>query len=135
MVRLVLTVILLGLLTACGTAKLEPSSQLAQRAIALRLEQTQQQISQQLGLDFREFEINRVGITQQEPLVIQDLPAYHVRGTYDLTLKLPGRGVNQQQNPFDVYIQRQKEGKTWRLAIPQSIGKDTAPAWRTYLIK
>lgn len=135
MVRLVLTVILLGLLTACGTARLEPSSQLVQRAIARQLEQTQQQLSQQFGLDFKGLEINRVAITQQEPLVIQDLPAYHLRGTYDLTLKLPGRQVNQQQNPFDVYIQRQKEGKTWRLAIPQSIGKDTAPAWRTYLIK
>ncbi len=135
MVRLVLTVILLGLLTACGTAGLEPSSQLVQRTIARQLEQTQQQISQQLGVNFKGFEINRVAITQQEPMVIQDLPAYHVRGTYDLTLKLPQRRVNQQQNPFDVYIQRQKEGKTWRLAIPQSIGKDTAPTWRTYLIQ
>lgn len=134
MVRLVLTAILLGLLTACGTAGLEPNSQLVQRAIALQLEQTQQQLSQQLGLDFKGFEINRVAITQQEPLVIQDLPAYHVRGSYDLTLKLPRRRVTQQQNPFDVYIQRQKEGKTWRLALPQSTGKDTAPAWRTYLL-
>ena len=138
MVRLVLTILLL-LLTACTTVGLEPSSQLVQRALALELEQTQQQLNQQLYSSERpqppSFEINRVVITQQEPLVIQDLPAYHVKGTYNLKLKLPGRQVNQQQNPFEVYLQRQKEGKTWRLALPQSIGKDTNPVWRTYLIE
>lgn len=137
--RLVLTVILLALLTACGTVGLEPSSQLVQRALALQLSQTQQQLSQQLQLSGRpqqppSFEINRVVITQQEPLVIQNLPAYHVQGTYDLTLKLSRRQVNQQQNPFEVYLQSQKEGKTWRLALPQFTGKDTKLTWLTYLI-
>lgn len=139
MVRLVLTAILLGLLTACSTVGLEPSNQLVQRALALEFSQTQQQLNQQLYSSKRpqppSFEINRVVITQQEPLVIQNLPAYHVQGTYDLTLKLPRRQVNQQQNPFEVYLQRQKEGKTWRLALPQSTGKDVSPVWRTYLIQ
>ena len=127
--RLVLSMILLGLLTACGTSRLEPNSQLVQRAIALKFEQTQQQ-----DVDFKGFEVNRVAITQQEPLVIQDLPAYYVRGTYNLTVKLPKRQVSQQQNPFEVYLQRQKEGKTWRLALPQSTGKDIASDWLTYSI-
>ena len=139
MVRLVLTAILLMLLTACGTVGLEPSSQLVQRALALELSQTQQQLSQQLHTSGRpqppSFEINRVVITQQEPLVIQNLPAYHVQGTYDLTIQLPKRRVTQQQNPFEVYLQRQKEGKTWRLALPQSTGKNSEPVWLTYLIQ
>ncbi len=126
--------ILLGLLTACGTSRLEPNSQLVQRAIALKFEQTQQQLSQQQGVDFKGFEINRVAITQQEPLVIQDLPAYYVRGTYNLTVKLPKRQVTQQQNPFEVYLQRQKEGKTWRLALPQTTGEEITPGWLTYSI-
>lgn len=137
MVRLILTAILLVVLTACGTVGLEPSSQVVQRAlvklnevIALQLDEPQQ-----LNFDFKGFEINRVAITQQEPLVIQNLPAYHVRGIYNLTLKLPGRRVNQQQNPFDIYLQRQKEGKTWRLALPQLNGKDNNLTWRTYLIQ
>lgn len=140
MVRHILTAILLALLTACGTVGLEPSSQLVQRAIALQLEQTQQQLSQQPRKSGRthlppRFEINRAVITKQEPLVIQNLPAYHVQGTYDFTLKLPQRQVNQQQNPFDIYLQRQKEGKTWRLALPQSTGKGSKPVWLTYLIQ
>lgn len=132
MVRLIFTVIMLVLLTACGIG-LEPSSKIVQRALALQLEQTQQQLSQQLDLKVNSFEINRVAISQQQPLKIQDLPAYHVQGNYNVTLKLPRRRVTQQ-NPFDIYLQRQQEGKTWRLAIPQSGGKQTTPNWRTYLI-
>ena len=137
MVRLVLIAILLVVLTACGTVGLEPNRQLVQRALALEIEQTQQQLSQQLHSFDRNqppnYEINQVVITQQEPLAILNLPAYHVQGTYNLTLKSQ-RQVNQQHNPFELYLQRQKEGKTWRLALPQSTGKDIAPTWRTYLI-
>ncbi len=138
MVRLILIAILLALLSACGTVGLEPSSKLVQRAIALQLEQTQQQLSQQRRESERtqipSFEINRAVITKQEPLVIQNLPAYHVQGTYDFTLKLPRRQVNQQHSLFDIYLQRQQEGKTWRLALPQFTGKDSKPVWFTYLI-
>ncbi len=132
MVRLIFTAIMLVLLAGCGTG-LEPSSKIVQRALALQLEQTQQQLSQQLDLKVNSFEINSVAISQQQPLKIQDLTAYHVQGNYNVTLKLPRRRVTQQ-NPFDIYLQRQKEGKTWRLAIPQSSGKGTSPTWRTYLI-
>ncbi len=134
MLRLILTVVLL-VITACGTGSLgpnsEPTSQLVQRAITLQLHQIQQQ-SQQVGFDFRGFKINRVAITQQQPTSIQGLPAYRVQGTYDLTLKLRRRRV-QQQNPFEIYLQHQKEGKTWRLALPQTT-KNTQAAWRTYLV-
>lgn len=128
--RLILTAMLLILLTACGNMGTEPSSKLVQIAIALQIEQTQQQLSQQLGVEFKGFDIDHVKINKREPLEIQQLPAYHLSGTYDLTLKLP-RQINQKHNPFDVYLQRQIEGKTWRLAIPQA-GKDTN--WITYLI-
>jgi hypothetical protein len=132
MVRLIFSAIMLVLLTACGTG-LEPSSKIVQRALALQLEQTQQQLSQQLDLKVNSFEINSVAISQQQRQKIQDLPAYHVQGNYNVTLKLPRRRVTQK-NPFDIYLQRQKEGKTWRLAIPQSSGKGTSRTWRTYLI-
>lgn len=134
MVRLISTAIMLVLLTACGTVKLEPNSQLVKRAIALQFEQTQQQLSQQLSLDVKGFKVNSVVVTKREPLVIQDLPAYHVQGTYNVTLKLPKRRVTQEQNPFDVYLQSQKEGKTWRLALPRT-GNNTKPSWVTYLVQ
>lgn len=133
MVRLILIAILLGLLTACGTGGLEPSSQIVQRALVKLNEVVALQLKNQ-QLHPPSFKINRLVITEKKPFVNQDLPIYRVRGTYDLTIKLPRRRVTQQQNSFDIYLQRQKEGKTWRLVLPQSTGKDGALTWRTYLI-
>lgn len=133
MARLILTAILLLLLTACGNGFL-PTSQLVQKAIAIQLEQTQQQLEGQLNLDFRGFEINRLKITQEKSLTIQNLLAYRIRGTYNLVFKLPERKLTQPQKPFEVYLQLQKEGKTWRLLLPQKDSKDSQPVWRSYLI-
>lgn len=132
LVRLVVTAVLLGLLAACSAEGIQPSSKL-QQAIALQLEQTQQQLSNQLGVDLKGLEVNRVAVEQQELVNIENLPTFHVRGTYDLTLKLPKRRVTQQQNAFDVYLQRQQEGKTWRLLIPQSDRESVH--WLSYLIR
>ncbi|PPS43595.1 hypothetical protein B1A85_11775 [Chroococcidiopsis sp. TS-821] len=129
MLRLIAIALLFVLLTACSDG-MQPSDKLVQQAIALQLEQTQQQLSKQLGVDFQGLKVEHVTIAQREPLEIQSLPAYRVRGTYDLTLKLP-RTLTQRQNSFDVYLQRQQEGKTWRLLIPQ---KDPS-TWLSYLIR
>lgn len=135
MVRLIAIALLIGLLTACGVSDSPPSTHLVEKTLALSIKQTQQQLSQQLGLDVQGVEINRLLITQQEPLTIQDLPGYNIKGTYDLTLKLPKQQVIQQQNPFEVYLQRQKEGKTWRLAIPESTQKSSSVRWATYILE
>ncbi|MDZ8109179.1 MAG: hypothetical protein RM338_26630 [Nostoc sp. DedQUE12a] len=135
MVRLLLTVILLVLLTACGSIGLLPTSELVQKAIALELGQTQQKLSQQLDLDFQGFEIKRLSISQEQPLTIENLPAFRVQGTYDLIVKLPKRRLTQPQKPFNLYLQIQQEGKTWRLLLPDKGSKDTQPIWRSYLIQ
>ncbi|WP_445638249.1 Lipoprotein [Nostoc sp. DSM 114161] len=134
MVRL-LTVILLILLTACGSIGLVPTSELVQKAIAFELEQAQQKLSQQLDLDFQGFEIKRLSISQEQPLTIENLPAFRVQGTYDLIVKLPKRRLTQPKKPFNLYLQIQQEGKTWRLLLPDKDSKDTQPIWRSYLIQ
>jgi hypothetical protein len=105
---------------------------LVQQAIALELGQTQQELSQQLRLNDepRKVQINRVIVTDESPLTIQGLDAYRVQGTYDYTATLPSRKVAQRNNSFDVYLQRQREGKTWRLA-KQIKGDDGQPKWVT----
>ncbi|BAY98765.1 hypothetical protein NIES37_27170 [Tolypothrix tenuis PCC 7101] len=133
MLRLVLTALLV-LLTACGTIGLLPTNQLVQKAIALQLEQTQQQLTQKLDLDLKGFDIEKLAISEQKPLTIENLPAFRVRGTYDLIIKLPKRRLTQLQQPFEVYLQIQREGKTWRLLLPERGNKDTQPIWHSYLI-
>ncbi|WYL94992.1 MAG: hypothetical protein HEQ35_15075 [Gloeotrichia echinulata IR180] len=134
MIRLISTVILLLLLTACGTIGLLPTSELVQKAIAVQLEQTQKQLNQKLDLDFGSFEIKKLTIIQEKPLTIQNLPAFRVQGNYDLIVNLPKRQLTQPQQPFDIYLQIQREGKTWRLLLPDRDNKDTQPTWRSYLI-
>ncbi len=132
--KLLLMAGLLILLSACGTIGLLPTNQLVQKAIALQLEQTQQQLSQKLDLDLQGFEIQKLAITEQKPLTIENLPAFRVQGKYDLTIKLPKRRLTQLQQPFDIYLQIQQEGKTWRLLLPERVGKNTEPIWHSYLI-
>jgi hypothetical protein len=133
MLRQIFIVMLLMLLTACNGSVSPLSSQLVERAIALQLNLTQQQLSQQLQLSPPKFDITHLEITQTEPLVIESLPSYHVQGTYELNLKLSQRRT-QQYNRFDLYIQPQKEGKTWRLALPQFTHNHPEVTWLTYLI-
>ena len=137
-VSLVLTGICIIALTACGTSTpslgLAPSKQLVQKAIALQVSQTQQQLTQQLQASPPNVEIVKVALKQLEPLFLGGLPAYHILGTYNLKIQLPEQQVTQQKNSFDIYLQRQKQGKTWRLAIPEDNGKSAKATWRTYLI-
>ncbi|GAB1539068.1 hypothetical protein NUACC21_17330 [Scytonema sp. NUACC21] len=129
--RLIISLVLLCLLSACTTSVLAPTSQLVQKALTFELQQTQQRLSQQLYLNFQGFEINRLSITKEQPLTIQNLLTYRVQGTYDLTFKLSKRQIKQSRKPFELYLQLQKEGKTWRLLLPDSGGQDS---WRSYLI-
>jgi hypothetical protein len=133
--RIILTGIFLIGFTACGintpSLGLAPGKQLVQKAISLQVNQTQQQLTQQLHSSSQKFEITQVALKQLESLFIGNLPTYHFRGTYNLKLELPQQQATQQKNPFDVYIQRQKEGKTWRLLIPQDNGKGS---FKSYLI-
>jgi len=118
-IRVTLAIILVGLLTACGT---QPDRSIVEKAIDLQVSQTQQELSRQLFRDSTQLatQISQVKVKNQQRLAIEDLTAYRVQGTYDLTLKLPSRRVTQRQNSFDIYLQRQSEGKTWRLARRQT---------------
>ncbi len=138
--KLIISIVLTisWMLSACGTNTptlgLAPTKQLVQKAIALQVSQTQQQLNQRLQSLPSTFDITQVKLKQIEPFFIGDLATYRVLGTYSLTIALQKQRVTQQNNLFDIYLQRQKEGKTWRLAVPQAIAQGKPTNWRTYLI-
>lgn len=138
MVRMILVAMLAWLLTACGGQVSGPSSEIVERAIGLQLSQTQQFLSQQLRLDSPvfapKFDIKHVAIVNQQSLVIEKLSAFRVQGTYDLVIKTPQRQIVRTENPFEIYLQRQKEGKTWRLAQFKAESAAIGPRWVTQLI-
>ena len=143
--RLILMGFLVLMLNACSFSfslgGFQPTREVVQRAIALQLTLTKTELEKHLlahhisSAPKSEYEVNRVEIVAEDPLQIQGLLSYHIRGTYNLTLKLPDGRVTDRGNPFDIYLQRQKEGKTWRLAQPQPGGKNDAAVWATYLIR
>jgi len=132
MIRAILAVVLIGLLTACGNSVPGLSNRVVQQAIALQVNQTQQTLATQLRLKKPpQVEVKQVAIANQESLKIQGLPAYHLQGTYDLTLKLPSRQVTQEKNPFEVYLQQQPDQKTWKLAQLSKSDTEADPVWVT----
>ena len=124
-------------LTACQTptAPLEfaPDGEIVQKALILALNQTQTRLSQQLKTAPPVLVIDHVNVKELEPIVINDLPAYHLTGRYDVTLTLPRQTVTQKQNAFELYLQRQSEGKSWRL-LQREANPQAASQWKSYLI-
>ncbi|NES99021.1 MAG: hypothetical protein F6K62_04020 [Sphaerospermopsis sp. SIO1G2] len=134
MIRLILVGALL-LLNACTALVLFPSMQIVEKAIQIQVEQTQKDLQSKLDLDFQRFDIKKVFISQKEPITVGKLPTYHIQGTYQLEVNLPEQQLTQPQKPFDIYLQIQQEGKTWRLLVPETKkNQDDAPIWHSYLI-
>ena len=126
--KLIVSIVLIACLltlTACVTStpplSLAPNKQLVEKAIALQISQTQQRLTQRLQSVPPNVEITQLTLKHLEPLFLDNLATYHVWGTYSFKIKLPSQQIAQQQRPFDVYLQRQPQGKTWRLVVPQRI--------------
>lgn len=146
--KLCLILLLITILTACGNSTppkgLAPSKEIVRHAIARKLTLTENRLTAQLDRpSLTDFKVQRLNIKTLTPLYIADLPAYQIRGTYTLKLNLPRQEVTQDKNEFEVYLQRQVEGKTWRLLIPETsppIAEDEeteekkATAWASYLV-
>jgi hypothetical protein len=124
LLQIILSIVLAVGLVACGGRYSVPGSVL-KKAIAISVNQTGEQISQQLQLSAPpKVTIDRVKVVDQSPLKIQGIEAYHLKGSYDFTLKLPQRQAKQTENPFDVYLQRKTEGKTQTWQLAQQRGED-----------
>jgi hypothetical protein len=140
-------ILLLTVLTACGgntpPKGLAPGREIVKHAIARQLTLTENRLTTQLDNPSEtDFEIQNLNIQSLNPLYIADLPTYKINGTYRLKLNLPRQEITQDKNEFQVYLQRQVEGKTWRLLIRETASaptdeekqKDEVTAWASYLV-
>ncbi len=131
-------ILLILLLSACSTAKppteFAPDGEIVKRAVLLQLEQTEKRLSQGLNFSQPALEIPQINVKQIEPILVAELPAYHLQGTYNLTLIFPRQKVTQKNNNFEIYLQRQIEGKTWRLLRREVNTASGKVQWESYLI-
>ncbi|MGK7955284.1 MAG: hypothetical protein AB4063_08490 [Crocosphaera sp.] len=138
LIKGLLVIFCLWVLTACqgGTVPLEfaPDGKIIQQAIALQIKQRLNPLSQQLKTEKPQLNISHITVKNIDPVTISNLPSYHLTGTYDLRLILPRQEIKQTQNQFEVYLQRQAEGKTWRLLSKDNKTSTETSSWKSYLI-
>jgi hydroxypyruvate isomerase len=118
-VIVIFLMVMMLMVTGCGIVtpplELAPSGEIVEKAIALQLQAAHHRLSSNLQTTAPELKISQIKVHKIEPLLLANLPTYHLQGTYQLNLKLNRQKIEQTNNQFDIYLQRQKEGKTWRL--------------------
>jgi len=86
-----LTSIFLVFLTACGSVappqEFAPDGEIVAKALLLQFRHTSDRLSQSLQIDDPQVKIAKINVTSLEPIYVGKLPAYHLQGDYDLTLK------------------------------------------------
>ncbi|NJL83315.1 MAG: hypothetical protein HC890_10850 [Chloroflexaceae bacterium] len=135
--RLLAVGLICVLLGACSAARppleLAPPGDIVQKAILLQLELAQQRLAEQLDTPQPRPKIGSISVKQLDPLYTDSLATYHLQGTYNLRLQLPHQEISQS-NPFDIFLQRQIEGKSWRLLREENQGENQQSQWFSYLV-
>ena len=143
---------MLGLLTGCG--RILGADPLVQRPVTLEVLRTQVAIAQEyaasqdagtlpadlpVAVDTLEVvseslgvRVTHIRVKERLPLTVGDRPGFKISGTYDLALAREGWETSQRRSPFEIYLQRQPEGKTWRLAHLNPGDQDQEAAWELY---
>jgi hypothetical protein len=108
------------LLTACGNGNF-PNQSLIETAIIRQVISIQTPLSQQLRLPLptaKDIQISHITITDQASISINDVPAYHLQGHYDLHLRQADHSATQTNDRFDIYLQPPVVGKVtqWKTA-------------------
>jgi len=125
--------VLIGLLVSCSATGSSPNQALVKKAIALQLRLTQEELNSPLHLERSpQLDVKGIEITNSDRLREEKLPTFYIQGTYNLDIQLSEQTIKQRHNPFEVYVQQQIEGETWRLLRSQTTDKGTE--WFSYQI-
>jgi hypothetical protein len=110
-----------------------PNPKIIEKAIAFQIQQKQNYLSKQLHTHPPKIQISQINIHKIEPKIEFNLPTYHLEGTYQLKLKIKSKKNQEIVNSFQIDLQRQKQGKTWRLIVPNQNNK--SQNYSSYKIK
>ncbi|MEM1427088.1 MAG: hypothetical protein AAGF75_11120 [Cyanobacteria bacterium P01_H01_bin.130] len=76
--------------------------------------------------------VRHIRVQERLPLTVGDRPGFKISGTYDLDLDRDGWETHQRRSPFEIYLQRQPENKTWKLAHLNPGDGDQPAVWELY---
>ncbi|BAQ62851.1 Slr0243 protein [Geminocystis sp. NIES-3708] len=112
---------ILVLCTGCENSQppleFAPNPPIIEKAIIFKLQRQHQYLSEQLQIKAPKLHVTKINIEKIEPTMINNLPTYHLEGTYKLDFK-QNRGKNRIiNNSFNLDLQRQPKGYTWRILI------------------
>jgi hypothetical protein len=94
-----------------------PKPMIIEKAIIFKLQRQYKYLSQQLQTQSPKIQVRKINIKKIKPTIIDNLPTYHLEGTYKLNIK-PKNGKNlTMNNTFSLDLQRQSKGETWRILI------------------
>ncbi|WP_160148421.1 hypothetical protein [[Leptolyngbya] sp. PCC 7376] len=120
-------------LTGChaGSAPREfaPDGTVIQQAMQGELRQHYRKLSDSISASPPTLQLKNIQVDQLDSFFLKRLPVYHVQGTYDLELEFPSQTKRRPKNPFELYLQRQTEGKTWRSLKKIPLG------WQSYPVR
>lgn len=96
-----------------------PKPMIIEKAIIFKLQRQYQYLSKQLQTQSPKIQVRKINIKKIEPTIINNLPTYHLEGTYKLNIKQK-KGKNPTiNNTFSLDLQRQSKGETWRILIKE----------------
>ncbi|WP_126147371.1 hypothetical protein [Synechococcus elongatus] len=128
-----LALVLVLVLSACTAFGL-PDRAVIRAGLTLQLQQTETQLSDQLRLATPIIRVQKLKIRDRKPLDIGGRPAFQVLGQATWQLQQSGQKQQIKAQPFELYLQRQPQARTWRLAIPQPSSQSDRQEWSTYAI-
>lgn len=94
-----------------------PNSTIIEKAIIFKLQRQHQYLSQHLDTKVPHLQVKKINIKKIEPTIIYNLPTYHLEGTYKLNIKQNNAKNRTINNTFNLDLQRQSKGNTWRVLI------------------
>lgn len=124
-INLSLIFLTVGCATTSAPLEFAPPPSVVEKAIAFTLQYNYDDLSHQLQTKSPTFEINKIDVKKIQPIIIYNFPIYHLEGTYQIKLKINNNRTKTIKNKFQVDVQRNTKGETWKLLRKyQEAGKE-----------
>lgn len=94
-----------------------PNATIIEKGIMFKLQKQHEYLSQHLQTQPPKLKVTKINIQNIQPTIINSLSTYHLEGTYKLNIQQKNKKNRTINNSFNLDLQRQAKGDTWRILI------------------